>query len=445
YDGDWYANSSMRTYFIDDDGSLELALSPQIVNTSIGIPIFFPQQTSFITYVDDFNDYHEEGYYLWSPDSDGDGIGDTSDLCPGTNLNEFSDEDGCSWEQLDDDEDGIFNGQDLCTGTMYQALIDENGCSDAQVDKDSDGVCDQGALSVGPSGCQGIDLCPNTLPGNVANAAGCSWGQQDEDDDDVPNGVDVCPDTGQDDDANADGCGEKQRDSDSDLLNDYWDQCPLTASNSSVDEIGCSDLQVDADLDSVCDSGSPSAGPSNCTGIDICPETGENQTVNADGCSWNQTDDDGDGIRNMDDSCPDTIEAEISPDGCSSWQRDSDDDGISDALDKCAKTPENEFSNQEGCSQSQGQSEVKSDGSDLFSGATLVLIGAFVLGLMVLSGFFLRSRNEPELLQQSANQDPPYQTRGAMRDDGKEWIEFPEGSGNMYYRDSTSGQWVKDQ
>ena len=142
------------------------------------------------------------------------------------------------------------------------------------------------------------------------------------------------------------------------MQNDFWDICPLTASNSSVDEIGCSDLQVDADLDSICDSDSPSTGPSNCTGVDVCPQTDNNQTVDADGCSWNQRDDDADGIRNDVDRCPDTVISDNSPDGCSSWQRDSDNDGISDAVDECAKTPENEISNQVGCSISQAQSDL---------------------------------------------------------------------------------------
>ena len=443
YNGGWNYNSSMQTYHVDENGSLELAMPPNYINTSMGRPVFFPNQTSFLTYVGDENEYHEEGYYLWMPDSDGDGVQDVLDLCPSTNLEEFPNEDGCSWEQLDDDEDGVVNGLDLCTSTVYLALIDESGCSDIQVDQDSDGICDQGALSAGPSGCQGIDLCPKTQPGNIANAAGCSWEQQDEDEDDVPNGVDVCPDTGLDEDANADGCGEKQRDSDSDLLNDYWDQCPLTASNSSVDEIGCSDLQVDADLDSVCDSGSPSAGPSNCTGIDICPQTGENLTVDADGCSWNQKDDDADGIRNDVDLCPDTIKPDNSPDGCSSWQRDSDNDGISDAVDECAKTPQDEISNQDGCSVSQAQSEVASDGESLTVDTTLILVGAILIVVLAGIGFYLRRESEPELLSQSSSQVPPYQTRGAMKDDGKEWIEFPEGSGTLFYRDPTTGQWVK--
>ncbi|MDB2335376.1 thrombospondin type 3 repeat-containing protein [Candidatus Poseidonia alphae] len=441
YSGQWNYNSSMQTYLVDENGSLELAMPPDYINTSTGEPVFFPNQTSFLTYVDDENEYHEEGYYLWLPDSDGDGVQDASDLCPSTNLEEFSNEDGCSWEQLDDDEDGISNGLDLCMGTMYQVLIDTNGCSDAQVDGDSDGVCDQGALSSGPSNCQGIDLCPKTFPGSVADASGCSWEQQDEDEDDVPNGVDVCPDTEDEEDADTDGCGEKQRDSDGDTVNDYWDLCPLTDANSTVDEPGCSDFQVDADLDSVCDLGRPSTGPSNCTGVDTCPQTAENETVNANGCSWDQRDDDGDGVINFRDACPDTVYADISPDGCSSWQRDTDNDGINDATDGCAKTPNGDVANQAGCSEAQVGSAGAASGAGSFSAPKWLLLFVGLIAILGLSGFLMLRRKEPDVLTLASV--PDYATRGAMRGDGKEWIEFPAGSGNQFFRDPITGQWTR--
>ena len=442
YDGGWNYNSSMQTYFVDENGSLQLALSPDYINTSIESPVFFPNQTSFLTYVDDDNVYHEQGYYLWQPDSDGDGVQDVSDLCPSTNLEEFSNEDGCSWEQLDDDEDGVPNGLDLCTNTAYLALIDESGCSDTQVDKDSDGVCDQGALSNGPSQCQGIDLCPKTTQGNIPDVDGCSWEQQDEDEDEVPNGIDSCPETSSQESPNSDGCGEKQRDTDGDSLNDFFDQCPLTATNSSVDEFGCADLQVDSDLDSICDAGRPSTGPSNCTGSDTCPETSENETVNANGCSWDQQDEDSDGVTNSRDQCPGSVNSDISPDGCSSWQRDTDADGINDAVDECAKTPTNEVANQVGCSQRQiGSSAASGGDSTLFS--NWMLIAAVTVGVLGLAGFFMSRRKEPELLATSVT--PEYAMRGSMREDGKEWIEFPAGTGNQFYRDPATGQWVSNK
>ncbi len=446
-DGDWYYNSSMQTYYVDGSGSLELAMPPQVVNTSIGTPIFSPSQTSFIAHVDDGNDYHEEGYYLWSPDSDGDGVVDASDLCSNTILNESADETGCSWEQQDDDEDDILNEQDLCANTPIGIgmVVDEAGCSDQQVDEDYDGVCDEDAQSGGPSGCVGKDSCPGTPHGEDVDSMGCSWAQADDDLDSVQNSIDICPDTSLGEVADSVGCGETQRDSDGDYVNDYWDVCSLTELNSTVDEVGCSDIQVDADSDLICNTNAPSSGPSNCTNTDICPNTESNTTVDTYGCSWNQRDDDGDGVLNLDDSCPDTSNPEVSPDGCSSWQRDSDNDGIADALDECAKTPTGEFSNQVGCSEGQRQSSLgfeEGGGPSIIKWAT---IGGVLLVTLLLGGFLLNRKKPSEDLAQPKIEAPQYATRGVMEDDGKEWIEFPAESNNRFYRDQSSGQWVKNK
>ena len=153
---------------------------------------------------------------------------------------------------------------------------------------------------------------------------------------------------------------------------------------------------------------------------------------------------------NPDDSCPDTSQPDVSPDGCSSWQRDSDDDGVVDFLDECAKTPDNEFSNQVGCSESQLQSDVESEDSGKASGMQWVVIGGGVLFVAILLGGFLLLRRKP--LENFTRAEsvtehvfPEYATRGVMKSDGKEWIEFPTGSGHLFYRDPSSGQWVKHE
>jgi hypothetical protein len=329
-------------------------------------------------------------------------------------------------------------------------IVDEVGCSDQQVDEDFDGICNEGAPSGGPSDCVGEDSCPSTPYGEVVDSTGCSWEQQDEDEDSVQNSIDICPGTSYGESADSVGCGETQRDSDGDFVNDYWDVCAATGNNSTVDGVGCSDLQVDADSDSICDSNAPASGPSNCTKTDICPDTESNATVDTYGCSWNQRDDDGDGISNQLDSCPDTLNPEVSPDGCSSWQRDSDDDGIADALDECAKTPVDEFSNQVGCSESQVQSNIVPGGNEESSVIQWKTLGGVLLAILLLSGYILRRKKplenitQPENIAQPELKAPPYETRGAMSDDGKEWIEFPTGSGNRFYREPSSGQWVKN-
>ena len=445
YDGGWNYNSSLQTYYVDGNGSLELAIPPRVVNTSIGTPIFSPGQTSFIAHVDDENDYHEEGYYLWSPDSDGDGIVDASDLCSNTILNESADETGCSWGQKDDDEDDVLNGQDLCINTPIGIgmVVDEAGCSDQQVDEDFDGVCNEDAQSAGPSGCIGKDSCPSTPYGDDIDSMGCSWEQRDDDLDSVPNNIDICSDTSLGEVADSVGCGETQRDSDGDLVNDYWDVCSSTELNSTVDEVGCSDIQVDADSDSICNTNAPSSGPSNCTKTDICPNTESNATVDIYGCSWNQQDADGDGVSNQLDNCPNTLKPNVSPDGCSSWQRDTDNDGIADALDECAKTPTDEFSNQVGCSESQGQSDIISGEKEESSAFIWATLGGVLIVILLLGGFFFRREKPFDNIAQPEITPPPYATRGAMGEDGKEWIEFPAGSGNRFYREPSTGQWTK--
>jgi hypothetical protein len=59
----------------------------------------------------------------------------------------------------DNDADGVGNGSDLCPGTPTGHAPDSAGCSDSQVDPDGDGVRSPGAPSGGPSGSIGADNC----------------------------------------------------------------------------------------------------------------------------------------------------------------------------------------------------------------------------------------------------------------------------------------------
>jgi len=441
-DDEYFYNSTIYTYLVNAEQNLEFITKTDEINgTWYGETAYSPDEQSVIvrTFVD-------SGLYLWESDSDGDKIADSSDLCEHTDFNQSADENGCSWEQRDDDDDGVFNNQDLCFSTVYEMLVDEYGCSDQQVDRDLDGVCDVGAPSGGPSSCVGEDSCPFTYSGQVVDNDGCSWDERDDDDDTVKNSIDICPGTTHVETADSVGCGETQRDSDGDSVNDFWDACASTTINSTVDEQGCSDLQVDDDSDMVCNSGAQSAGPSNCTGTDFCPDTEANQTVDTNGCSWAQQDDDFDGVLNPNDSCPGTSQPDVSPDGCSSWQRDSDNDGVVDFLDECAKTPEDEFSNQVGCSESQVQSSAETGDSSGVTSIQWFAFGGILLVALLLGGFMVMRRKP--LTSTSTQTEiimPEYQTRGAMKSDGKEWIEFPSGSGYLFYRDQSSGQWVKHE
>src|SRR5207244_5346800 len=62
----------------------------------------------------------------------------------------------------DADGDGVPDSSDLCPGTAPGATVDANGCSQAQVDRDTDVICDPGAPGTGPApGCTGSDNCPD--------------------------------------------------------------------------------------------------------------------------------------------------------------------------------------------------------------------------------------------------------------------------------------------
>ncbi len=82
----------------------------------------------------------------------------------------------------DSDGDGVADSIDQCPGTPPGTLVDAVGCPIAVPvpDSDSDGVPDD------------VDQCPNTPLGTAVDAVGCPL---DEDGDGVPNALDQCPGT----------------------------------------------------------------------------------------------------------------------------------------------------------------------------------------------------------------------------------------------------------
>lgn len=73
-------------------------------------------------------------------DSDGDGVFDDQDRCPGTPRGTVVDVEGCP---LDSDGDGVYDSLDRCPGTMQGIKVDAHGCAprvatvDLQVEFDS--------------------------------------------------------------------------------------------------------------------------------------------------------------------------------------------------------------------------------------------------------------------------------------------------------------------
>ena len=118
-------------------------------------------------------------------DTDGDGVVDDLDKCPGTPAGVKVDSNGCP---LDTDGDGVYDYLDKCPGTPAGVKVDPNGCP---LDTDGDGVYDY------------LDKCPGT-----------------------PAGVKVDPN----------GC---PLDTDGDGVYDYLDKCPGTPAGVKVDRDGC--------------------------------------------------------------------------------------------------------------------------------------------------------------------------------------------------------------
>ena len=153
-------------------------------------------------------------------DSDGDGVGDNTDAFP-NDANESGDADG----------DGVGNNADQCLDSEAGAVVDATGCL-VTTDSDGDGVVDAD------------DQCPNE---NASQADTDGDGCLDDDDDDgVLNDDDDCPFTDPGENVNADGCSDGQLsvlDDDNDGVSNLNDLCPNTAANLSVDATGC---EIDA-------------------------------------------------------------------------------------------------------------------------------------------------------------------------------------------------------
>lgn len=62
---------------------------------------------------------------FFAPDSDGDGVVDRLDECPGTPRGTEVDDVGCP---LDTDGDGVYDHLDKCPGTLKGAPVDDDGC-----------------------------------------------------------------------------------------------------------------------------------------------------------------------------------------------------------------------------------------------------------------------------------------------------------------------------
>ncbi len=180
-------------------------------------------------------------------DTDGDGVPDRLDKCPGTPAGVAVYADGCP---VDTDGDGVPDYRDKCPGTPPGSPVNSDGCP---VDSDGDGVPDH------------ADQCPGTPPGMAVDARGCPL---DSDGDGVPDNLDRCPGTVPGTPVDASGCS--LLDSDGDGVPDSLDKCPNSARGQRVGPDGC---PLDSDGDGIPDD------------LDACPNTPKGLKVLPDGCA----------------------------------------------------------------------------------------------------------------------------------------------------------------
>nr|MBF0221836.1 OmpA family protein [Desulfobulbaceae bacterium] len=77
-------------------------------------------------------DFVERIFLEKATDSDGDGVFDSMDQCPGTPKGTPVDAVGCPIKKADDDKDsdgdGVYDSKDQCPGTPYGIKVDQYGC-----------------------------------------------------------------------------------------------------------------------------------------------------------------------------------------------------------------------------------------------------------------------------------------------------------------------------
>ena len=259
----------------------------------------------------------EESYL--EQDTDGDGVPDDQDVCPGGD------------DAVDTDGDGTADYCDACPVDPFNDSDGDGLCdSDDPCELDYDNDLDGDGL------CADVDPCPNDPDddfdgdGICADEDVCPLDElNDADGDGICGNDDVCP--GGDDNADADGDGTA----------DFCDVCPDDAANDADADGICGDVDVcPLDFDNDFD------GDGVCGDVDECPydalddEDGDGMCADVDPCpvDW-ENDADGDGICESDDNCPtvantnqSNVDGDEYGDAC---EPDNDDDGVIDDEDNC--------------------------------------------------------------------------------------------------------------
>ncbi|MFT7558253.1 MAG: hypothetical protein ACI93R_000147 [Flavobacteriales bacterium] len=148
-------------------------------------------------------------------------------------------------------------------------------------------------------------------------------------------------------------------DSDGDGVFNDADLCPNTPFGVAVTANGCSIIEPDTDGDGVVDS------------QDFCPNTPNGTVVNSDGCPIIEPDTDGDGVIDSQDLCPNTPNGTVvNSDGCPVVEPDTDGDGIPDSQDQCPNTTPGAIVDALGCEMNQTEMPLQGEDYDRFMDLT---------------------------------------------------------------------------
>ena len=314
-------------------------------------------------------------------------VPDYLDQCPGTPSDESADANGCSPSQKDDDDDGVNNKIDICPGTPKGKKLMDMDVLESNLTQTEMVFTNQMiyALILQREELLTIQVVPLKIMMKISMACqmkmidvpihllelklmtkDVSLNPDDEDLDGVLNEFDECPDTPIGVPVDDKGCSKKQRKELEDLLDDDGDgvpnpldRCPDTPAGTIVDISGCSQVKVDQIISTDSDlDGVPNEE-------DLCPDTERGVQVDAFGCRIDQKDSDFDKVPDEIDFCPNTpIGEPVDANGCSKSQKikDLDLDGVPNEEDRCPDTPFGQAVNQYGCSPKQVSLDRDMDG-----------------------------------------------------------------------------------